>query len=339
MSRTILLTGGAGFIGSNFAHFALRARPEWSIVNLDAMTYSGNPRNLDGLDEPRHRLVIGDICNRALVDSLVSDCDAVVHMAAESHVDRSIVDATPFVRTNVMGTQSLLDAVRAQKARGRDMRFLFVSTDEVYGSLPLDEPDEKFTEDSPIDPRSPYASSKASADLLCQAYFHTYGLDIVTTRCANNMGPRQYPEKVIPLFVTNLIRGKKVPVYGDGSNVRDWMHVDDHCEGVIAALEKGGSGEVYNIGAGNERSNLELAQDICRRMGVGEEMIEFVEDRPGHDLRYAIDASKAASELGWRAKRSDWDDALRATIEWYNAHSHWWEEILRGEHHATLDRS
>jgi dTDP-glucose 4,6-dehydratase len=338
MSRTILLTGGAGFIGSNFAHFSLRERPDWSIINLDAMTYSGNPRNVEGLDESRHRLVIGDICDRSLVDSLMAECDAVVHMAAESHVDRSIVDATPFVRTNVMGTQCLLDAARAQKERGRDVRFLFVSTDEVYGSLPLDEPHAKFTEDSPIDPRSPYASSKASADLLCQAYFHTYELDVVTTRCANNMGPRQYPEKVIPLFVTNLLRGEKLPVYGDGSNVRDWMHVDDHCESVISALEKGGSGEVYNIGAGNERSNLQLARDICRQMGAGEEMIEFVADRPGHDLRYAIDASKATRELGWRATRSDWDEALRETIEWYNTHQNWWQEILRGDHHAMLQR-
>ena len=336
MSRTILLTGGAGFVGSNFAHFVARHRPSWKLINLDAMTYSGNPRNLEGLDGARHRLVIGNIADPPLVDSLLESCDAVMHMAAESHVDRSIDDASPFIQTNIVGTQVLLDAARARRERGHDLRFVYVSTDEVYGSLPLDRPEEKFLETTPLDPRSPYSASKASADLLCQAYARTFGLDVVITRCGNNLGPRQFPEKIVPLFVTNLMRGRRVPLYGDGLNVRDWIHVDDHCEGLVAALERGASGEVYNLGGDNERSNLELTHAILRAMGMGEEMIEFVDDRPGHDRRYAIDSSKSHRELGWSPSRSSWPDALDETVAWYSANRAWWEEILRGEHHSTL---
>ncbi len=334
MSQTILITGGAGFIGSNFAHYVLRERPDWSLINLDLMTYSGNPRNLEGLDSSRHKLVIGDICDRELVDSLVEQCDGVIHMAAESHVDRSIADASPFVRTNMLGTQVILDSIRDMRSRkgGRSVRMAFMSTDEVYGSLPLDKPELLFTEDSQIEPRSPYATTKAASDLLCQSYHHTYGMDIVTTRCSNNLGPRQFPEKVIPLFVTNLVRGKKVPLYGDGLNVRDWLHVDDHCSAVLAAFEKGTSGGIYNVGADNERSNLELTHAILELMGKDDGMIEYVEDRLGHDRRYAIDSSKIQNELGWRATKSDWPSALQETIDWYLANEIWWDEILRGEH-------
>lgn len=332
MKRTVLITGGAGFIGANFAHHVLRERPDLSLINLDLLAYSGNVRNLEGIDDSRHRLVVGDICDRGLVDSLVEQCDGVVHMAAESHVDRSINDASPFVRTNILGTQVILDSLRDAQQRGRDIRMAFMSTDEVYGSLPLDRPELLFTEDSQIQPRSPYATTKASADLLCQAYHHTYGMDIVTTRCSNNLGPRQFPEKVIPLFVTNLIRGKKVPLYGDGLNVRDWLHVEDHCSAVLAVFERGRSGEVYNVGADNERSNLELTRLILELMGRGDEMIEYVEDRLGHDRRYAIDSSKIQKELGWRAEHSDWPAALEQTIAWYKDNEAWWDEILRGEH-------
>jgi len=298
------------------------------------MTYSGNPRNLEGVDDSRHRLVVGDICDRELVSSLIAECDGVIHMAAESHVDRSIADASPFVRTNMVGTQVILDSLLEQQRKGRSIRLAFVSTDEVYGSLPLDRPDLLFTEESPIEPRSPYATTKAAADLLCQAYHHTYGMDIVTTRCSNNLGPRQFPEKVIPLFVTNLIRGKKVPLYGDGLNVRDWLHVDDHCSAVLAVFERGTSGHVYNVGGDNERSNFELTMTILELMGKGEEMIEYVEDRLGHDRRYAIDSSKIQRELGWKAKHSDWPEAIRSTIDWYKNNESWWDDILRDEHNS-----
>jgi dTDP-glucose 4,6-dehydratase len=318
--RCILVTGGAGFIGSNFVRYLLRERPGTRIVNLDCLSYSGNLANLaDVQDDPRYKFVRGDICDLDLDRRLIAECDAVVHLAAESHVDRSVMDSRPFIQTNVLGTQTLLEAVR--QAGGR--RFLHVSTDEVYGSLPLDAPGLRFNEDSPLEPNSPYAASKASADLLVRAYRKTYGIDAVISRCSNNFGPYQLPEKVIPLFVTNLLAGRKVPLYGTGRNVRDWIHVEDHCEALLALLEKGRSGEIYNIGANNDHSNLELTDMILRILGASRDMIEYVKDRPAHDLRYAIDAAKIQRELNWRPTRSQWPGALEQTVRWYADHPEW----------------
>jgi dTDP-glucose 4,6-dehydratase len=266
-------------------------------------------------------------------------------MAAESHVDRSIMDAGPFVHTNVHGTQVLLDGVRRVAMGGSGganghpaPRFLHVSTDEVYGSLPLDKPEEQFTESTPLAPNSPYAATKAAADCIVRAYHHTFGMDVLTTRCSNNFGPYQFPEKVIPLFVTNLIEGEQVPLYGDGRNVRDWIHVEDHCEAVLAVLEKGKAGEVYNVGGNNERSNLELTHSILKVMAKGPEMIRPVKDRPGHDLRYAIDSSKIQRELGWRPTRSAWPAALESTVRWYERNQAWWRSVKTGEYRTYYAR-
>lgn len=324
----LLLTGGCGFIGSNLIRFILAHRPDCRITNLDCLSYSGNPENLAALQgDPRYTFVHGSINDRPLVDQLIRQCDAVLHLAAESHVDRSIMDARPFVETNVLGTQTLLDALAA---RAREKRFVHVSTDEVYGSLPLDRPDLKFTEATPLSGNSPYAASKAASDLMVLAYQHTFGLNACITRCSNNFGPYQFPEKVIPLFVTNLLEGRKVPLYGDGRNVRDWLHVDDHCEALLAVLEKAAPGSVYNIGGNNERSNLELTHAILALMGKGPEMIQPVADRPGHDRRYAIDASKIARELGWRPTRSLWPAALEQTVRWYADRPDWWRRVKSG---------
>lgn len=333
----ILVTGGCGFIGSNFVRFLLSARPDCTVTNFDSLAYSGNPENLADLaDDSRYRFVRGDICDAKAVAPLMETCDAVVHMAAESHVDRSILDSEPFIRTNVMGTQTLLDAARkahgGKGLAGGKGRFLYVSTDEVYGSLPLDRPELKFTEETPLQPNSPYAASKACGDHLVHAYHHTFHMDVATTRCSNNFGPYQFPEKVIPLFATNLLDGQKVPLYGDGLNVRDWLHVEDHCEAILAVLEKGRAGEVYNIGGDNERSNLELTHSILKIMGKGEEMIRPVQDRPGHDRRYAIDASKIERELGWRPTRSAWPEALEKTLHWYAENRTWWERVKDGSY-------
>ncbi|MBK7405896.1 MAG: dTDP-glucose 4,6-dehydratase [Phycisphaerales bacterium] len=333
---TILVTGGAGFIGANFVRFVLRHRPSYRVINVDALTYSGNLENLTDIEsDSRYRFVRGDIRDGAAMAALMDEADAVVHMAAESHVDRSILDSTPFIQTNVGGTQVLLDAARKS---GRAGRFLYVSTDEVYGSLALEDTDAKFTEETPLAPNSPYAASKTGGDLLCRAYHHTFGMDIVTTRCSNNFGPYQFPEKVIPLFVTNLIEGKKVPLYGDGLNVRDWLHVDDHCEAILTVLEKGRSGEVYNVGGNNEQSNVELTHAILSLMGCGGEMIQYVTDRPGHDRRYAIDASKIERELGWRPTRSAWPGALRETVEWYRTNPAWWQRVKSGEYRRYYEQ-
>ncbi len=337
MTRTLLVTGGCGFIGSNFIRFALTRRDDLRIINFDALTYSGNPENLaDFEDDDRLRFVKGDICDAGRLDEVLGEVDAVVHFAAESHVDRSIIDSTPFVRTNVQGTQTLLDAVRRA---GGGKRFVHVSTDEVYGELPLDRPDVKFTERTPIAPNSPYAASKASSDLLVRAAHHTFGLDAVITRCSNNFGPFQFPEKVIPLFVTNLIEGRRVPLYGDGRNVRDWIHVDDHNEAVLTVLERGNAGEIYNIGGNNERSNLELTHTILEIMGHGEEMIEYVKDRPGHDRRYAIDAGKLRDQLGWQPTRSAWPEALEQTVAWYRDHESWWRRVKSGAYRDYYTRN
>jgi dTDP-glucose 4,6-dehydratase len=327
---TILVTGGAGFIGSNFIRFVLQQRPGYRIVNFDALTYAGNLANLrDVEEEPRYSFVHADIRDRDAVSRALKDhrCDAVVHFAAESHVDRSIMDSGPFVSTNVQGTQVMLDAAR--QAGGVE-RFVHIGTDEVYGELPLDRPELKFTEQTPLQPSSPYSASKAASDMLALAYHHTFGMPVMVTRCSNNFGPYQYPEKVIPLFVTNLIDGKKVPLYGDGKNVRDWLHVIDHCEAILAVLERGLPGEVYNIGGNNERNNNELTRMILKCTGHGEEMIQPVPDRLGHDRRYAIDASKIKRELGWQPTRSAWPAALQDTVQWYRANEAWWRPLKDG---------
>jgi dTDP-glucose 4,6-dehydratase len=338
--KHILLTGGSGFIGSNFVRLVFAQRPGVKITNLDALTYSGNPENLADLEgDARYRFVKGDINDAPLMERLIGECDAVVHMAAESHVDRSILDAGPFIKANTVGTQVLLDALRRmQVAKKAVARFLYVSTDEVYGMLPLEDKSKLFREDTPLQPNSPYSASKAGGDCLVRAYHHTFGLDLVTTRCSNNFGPYQFPEKVIPLFVTNLIEGKQVPLYGDGKNVRDWLQVEDHCEAILTVLEKGKSGEVYNVGGNNERSNLELTHSILKIMGKGSEMIRPVEDRLGHDRRYAIDASKIKRELGWQPTRSAWPKALEETVRWYLGNEKWWRHVKSGEYREYYEK-
>ncbi len=327
--RRVLVTGGAGFIGGAFVRMILRERPQVEVVNYDALTYAGNLESLTGVrDNLRYTFVHADIRDREPLLDALAGCDSVVHFAAESHVDRSIHDSGPFISTNVQGTQVLLDACRDA---GTIERFVHVSTDEVYGSLPLDQPELKFTESTPMAPRSPYAASKAASDLIALAYAETFGFPVMVTRCSNNFGPYQYPEKVIPLFVSNLIDGAKVPLYGDGLNVRDWLHVDDHVEAILAVLERGGVGEVYNIGGDNERSNIELTHSILEILGRDESMIEPVADRLGHDRRYAIDASKIERELGWRPTRSAWPAALEATVQWYVDHESWWRPLKHGQ--------
>lgn len=326
MIGRVLVTGGAGFIGSALVRRLLDSRPGVSVVTLDALTYCGNPENLEAFAaHPRHRFVHGDVCDAGLVRGVVGEVDAVLHAAAESHVDRSIADASPFVRTNVVGTQTLLDAVRAS---GRAVRVVHVGTDEVYGALPLGDGAGRFTEESPLAPNSPYAASKAAADMLCRAAHRTHGVDVVVTRSANNMGPRQFPEKLVPLFVSRLLRGEKVPLYGDGLHVRDWVHVDDHADGVIAAMERGAAGGVYNISAGVEVSNLALTRAMLAALGLDESRIEHVADRPGHDRRYAADAVRARRELGWAATRSVWPGMLHETVAWYAANPGWTERAL-----------
>jgi len=337
-TRTLLVTGGAGFIGSNFCRLVLEQRKGWKVINYDALTYAGNLENLRDVEKnPNYSFVHGDIRNREAVEHALNKfkCDTIVHFAAESHVDRSIMDSGPFVSTNVLGTQVMLDSARhywnsSKPANGA--RFVHIGTDEVYGQLPLDRPNLKFTETTPLQPSSPYSASKTASDLLALAYNHTFGMDVVVTRCSNNFGPYQYPEKVVPLFVTNLLDGKKVPLYGDGKNVRDWLHVIDHCEAILTVLEKGKAGEVYNIGGNNERSNNELTRMILKCSGKGEDMIQPVPDRLGHDRRYAIDASKIKRELGWQPTRSAWPAALQATVEWYRANESWWRPLK--EKHA-----
>jgi dTDP-glucose 4,6-dehydratase len=317
----ILVTGGAGFIGSNFVLSTLKERDE-PIVNLDKLTYAGSLRNLERLrDDPRHIFVQGDICDRELVRGLLKKYSprAIVHFAAESHVDRSISGPAQFIQTNVTGTFSLLEETRLLS---REIRFLHVSTDEVYGSLGPDDP--AFTEKTPYAPNSPYAASKAASDHLVRAYHHTYGLHTVTTNCSNNYGPRQFPEKLIPLTISNALSSKPLPVYGDGRNVRDWLYVEDHCEAVRLVLERGRVGETYNIGGGCEKHNIDVVRAICALLDEARpskgrkyaELISFVKDRPGHDWRYAMDASKIARELGWRP-RDDFASGLAKTVRWY----------------------
>ncbi len=321
---TWLVTGAAGFIGSHFVRQVLAEDPRTRVIAFDKLTYAGCLANLaDCREHERFRFVRGDICDaEAVAEVLAGEVDAVVNFAAESHVDRSIMGCAEFIRTNVQGVQVLLDACRARGVS----RFLQVSTDEVYGSLG---PTGRFTEETPLSPNSPYSASKAAADLLALAYHRTYGLPVVVTRCSNNYGPYQFPEKLIPLFVTNLIEGRKVPVYGDGLNVRDWVHVADHCRAVRRVLEAGRAGEVYNVGGDNEQNNLVITRMILAHFGHGAEMIEHVKDRLGHDRRYAVDATKLREELGW-APRIDFAGGLAETVEWYQAHEDWWRQIKDG---------
>jgi dTDP-glucose 4,6-dehydratase len=325
--KSVLVTGGAGFIGSNFVRYFLGAHPGVNLVNFDVLTYAGNLENLKDLEgHPHHRFVRADICDRKAVEKALAECavDTVVHFAAETHVDRSILGAGVFVQTNVAGTQTLLDAC----LQHRVTRFLHVSTDEVYGSLG---PDGKFTESTPLHPNSPYAASKASSDLLVLAYHHTHGFPAVVTRCSNNYGPYQFPEKLIPLMIANALDGKPLPVYGRGENVRDWLFVRDHCTGLDAVLQRGAMGEVYNIGGNNEWKNIDIVRLILKKLGKPESLISFVKDRPGHDLRYAIDASRMERELGW-APSVTFDRGLEATVQWYVENETWWRRVMGGEY-------
>lgn len=331
----ILVTGGAGFIGSNFVHYMVGKYPEDTIVNLDLLTYAGNLENLKAVeDKPNYQFVRGDIADREFIMELFDRerPDIVVNFAAESHVDRSITDPGVFVRTNVMGTQVLLDAAKEYGVK----RYHQVSTDEVYGDLPLDRPDLFFHEDTPLHTSSPYSSSKASADLFVLAYHRTYGLPVSISRCSNNYGPYHFPEKLIPLIISRALADEKLPVYGKGENVRDWLHVSDHCEAIDLIMRKGRVGEVYNVGGHNEKTNLEVVKTILKALDKPESLIEFVTDRPGHDLRYAIDPTKLETELGWKPKYT-FDTGIRQTIDWYLDNKEWWENILSGEYANYFD--
>ncbi len=329
----LLVTGGCGFIGANFVLEWLQNHPAETVVNLDALTYAGNAENLaDAASNPDYVFAHADITDPRAVDKLFREhrFDAVVNFAAESHVDRSIENPQVFLKTNVLGTQVLLEAARLHGTK----RFVQVSTDEVYGSLG---PDGLFTETTPLSPRSPYSASKAAADHLCAAYFHTFDLPVLITRCSNNYGPYQFPEKLIPLMTLNALKGEPLPVYGDGLYVREWIHVSDHCSGIAAVLERGTPGGVYNIGSGAEMPNIELVRTILRLLDRPESLIRHVKDRPGHDRRYAIDSSKIRAELGWKA-RVTLEDGLPATVKWYLDNRGWWERILSGEYRDYYER-
>ena len=352
--KTILVTGGCGFIGSNFVRCTLNKRPEWSIVNLDALTYAGNPLNLSDLESMaggRYRFVHGDIGDKDLLRELFTEnrFHGVVNFAAESHVDRSIDGPEDFIQTNVVGTFHLQEEVRrywgslGEKDKS-SFRFLHVSTDEVYGSLGLEDP--AFREDTPYAPNSPYSASKAASDHLVRAYHHTYGLPVLTTNCSNNYGPRQFPEKLLPLMILNALAGKPLPVYGDGLNVRDWLYVDDHCEAIRVVLEKGRVGEVYNIGGNCEKTNLEIVKTLCRILDEMRpdsayvphySLVKFVKDRPGHDRRYAIDASKIQKELGWSPKET-LETGLRKTVKWYLDNPEWVKSVQTGEYRNWIEK-
>jgi len=327
----ILVTGGAGFIGSNFIQHILKQHDRWEITNLDKLTYAGNLDNLkDVHDHPRYNFIKGDIADREMVDRLLSrGVDAIVNFAAESHVDRSIEDASPFIETNVKGTQVLLEGSRKHQVQ----RFIQISTDEVYGSIDSG----SFDEASPLSPSSPYSASKAAADLLCQAYFQTYHLPVIITRCTNNFGPYQFPEKLIPLVITNALENKSIPVYGDGLNSRDWIFVIDHCRAIDMVLQKGEPGQIYNIAGMNEKNNLELIQQLLQLLDKPGELIQFVADRPGHDRRYAVDTTKISQELGWGPEYS-FEKALAVTVDWYLKNESWWRQIKSGEYANYYDR-
>lgn len=329
----LLITGGAGFIGSAFVRLIMAEAPQYEIINIDALTYAGNPDNLAGIGGDRYKFIRGDISDRRVVSGVLGEkIAAIVNFAAESHVDRSIESADEFVRTNVLGTQVLLDCGRAAGIK----RFVQVSTDEVMGSLPENE-QTFFTEDSPFCPNSPYAASKAAAEHLVRAAHHTFGLDTVITRCGNNYGPRQFPEKFLPLIIINAMHDQAVPVYGDGRNVRDWIYVDDHCRAILSALERGRSGATYNVGARNERRNIEVARSVLDRLGKPHSLLTFVKDRPGHDRRYAIDPSLIESELDWTPCET-WESGLNKTIEWYQTNGAWIERARSGDYREYYAR-
>jgi dTDP-glucose 4,6-dehydratase len=332
--RSILVTGAAGFIGSNFVRMLVsRGEPDLKLVAFDKLTYAGNLANLSDLLEKHPQqlaFVKANICDADAVQRAWEEhrVTQVVHFAAESHVDRSILSSGPFVQTNVVGTQVLLDIAKAKGAE----RFVHISTDEVYGSLPEDRPEVKFTEETPLQPNSPYSASKAASDCFVRSYFHTHHTPVLITRCSNNYGPYQFPEKALPLFITNLMEGKKIPLYGDGMNVRDWLYVEDHCDAIWTVLQKGAPGEVYNIGGNNEMTNRKIVETILREMGkTWDEGVQYVKDRPGHDRRYAIDASKIKRELGWEPKHR-FEQAIKTTIQWFKEHQDWWRAIKSGEY-------
>ncbi len=324
---TILVTGGAGFIGSNFIHHIIEKYPDYTIINFDKLTYAGNLENLKNIENnTRYHFVKGDICNKQDVINAIKkyNINTIVNFAAESHVDRSIMGAAVFIETNVLGTQVLLDATKENGIK----KFFQVSTDEVYGSLG---PEGKFTETTPLHPNSPYAASKTGADLLALAYKHTFGTPVLITRCSNNYGPYQFPEKLIPLMIANALNDKPLPVYGNGTNVRDWLHVNDHCEAIDVVLHKGKIGEVYNIGGNNEWKNIDIVKLLLKKLNKPESLITFVTDRLGHDLRYAIDASKIKRELGWEP-RYTFEQGITETIDWYLNNKDWWQRILSGDY-------
>lgn len=326
----ILITGGAGFIGGNFVHFMLNKYPDYDIINLDLLTYAGNLETLKDIqDKPNYKFYKGDIANRKFIFDLFEkeQFDIVVNFAAESHVDRSITNPSIFVQTNVLGTQTLLDAAKEYNVK----RYHQISTDEVYGDLPLDRKDLFFTEETPLHTSSPYSSSKASADLFVLAYHRTYGLPVTISRCSNNYGPYHFPEKLIPLIISRGLNDKSVPVYGKGENVRDWLHVEDHCSAIDLIIHKGKVGEIYNIGGHNERTNLEVVKTVLNQMNKPETLIDYVTDRPGHDRRYAINPEKIEKELGWKPNYS-FDTGIKQTIEWYLNNREWWEHIINGEY-------
>ena len=332
----IIVTGGAGFIGSNFVIHMVKKYPEHEIVNLDLLTYAGNLENLTEVEKaPNYKFIRGDIADRKFVFDLFEQekPDIIVNFAAESHVDRSITDPESFVRTNVMGTTTLLDACKEYGIK----RFHQVSTDEVYGDLPLDRPDLFFTEETPLHTSSPYSSSKASADLFVMAYHRTFGIPVTISRCSNNYGPYQFPEKLIPLIISRALADEELPVYGTGENVRDWLHVSDHCVAIDLILEKGRVGEVYNIGGHNERTNLEVVKTILKALDKPESLIRFVKDRPGHDRRYAIDPTKMETELGWKPQYV-FDTGMKQTIQWYLDNKEWWEHIVNGEYTKYFEK-
>ena len=333
---TIIVTGGAGFIGSNFIFYMLNAHPDYRIVCLDKLTYAGNLSTLAPvMDDPRFRFVRADICDRKAAEDLFQEerPDIVINFAAESHVDRSIDDPEVFIKTNIVGTAVLMDVCR----KFGIMRFHQVSTDEVYGDLPLDRPDLFFTEKTPLHTSSPYSSSKAGADLLALSYHRTYGLPVSISRCSNNYGPYQFPEKLIPLMIANALNDKPLPVYGEGKNIRDWLYVEDHCKAIDLILLKGKVGEVYNVGGHNEMANIDIVRLICKELGKPESLITFVADRKGHDLRYAIDPTKIQTELGWLPE-TKFENGIRKTIDWYLANRDWWESIISGEYQKYYEK-
>ena len=328
----LLITGGAGFIGSNFVQYWLKRHPGDSVTVLDKLTYAGNLENLAEVKD-RITFVKGDICDESVVDGVMTGIDALVHFAAESHVDRSIAGPDEFVRTNILGTHQLLKSARKANIK----RFHHVSTDEVFGQIPLGS-SERWTEKSPYNPRSPYSASKAASDHLVRAYHYTYGLPITISNCANNIGPYMFPEKLVPLAVTNLMENKKIPVYKPGNQVREWLYVEDHCSGIEAILEKGKVGETYFIGPDNpELANLDIIRKLLALMKMGEDMIEYVPDRPGHDQKYALDHGKISGELGWRPKYGI-DDALSLTVNWYRSHENWWRRVKSGEYQKYYEQ-